>query len=298
VGFFFYNNQTDSILVKSVDILEMNYEYDLVNKTKLLEKYLDQTVYLQQKSGAREPFRLLSVSHGLVLEHVETREIVLDPTEQLVLPSLPAGLIVRPALVWKIRPAVSEAIEVSYLTRGFSWTVNYVMNLRDTRLSLTGWVEIKNETGTVFSNARIKLIAGEVKRIEKDEDDIIRPTYDMRIVESSIDQSFEEKEFADYHMYTLQGRTTLKNEQTKQIQLFQADDVPCETYYEYRTGGKRANIMVKFENNEANRMGIPLPKGIIKVYQEDAADGQHEFIGEDEIDHTPRNESVWQLMCI
>jgi hypothetical protein len=284
--------ETDSILVKGVDILEMNYEYDLVNRSKLLEKYLDHTVYVRTASGSREAYRLLSVAHGIVLEHAETKEIVLDPAGELILPSLPDGLIVRPALNWKIRTTVSQHIDVSYLTKGMAWTVNYVMNLQGDKLSLTGWVDIKNETGTTFTNARIKLIAGEVKRIEAPESPAYHPEIlYSRCAESSI-SGFEEKEFADYHLYTLQGETTLKNEQSKQVRLFQAEDVPCRIYYECTTGTKRADIMVMFDNDEASRLGIPLPKGRIKVYQEDQADGQHEFIGEDEIEHTPKNESV------
>lgn len=283
--------ETDSILVEGVEILEMNYEYDLVNKAKLLEKYLGHTVYLNKESK-RESFRLLSVAQGLVLEHEGTKEIVLDPVDELILPKLPDGLIIRPAIVWKIKPSESEQIKVSYLTKGFSWNVNYVINLREDKLSLVGWVNIKNETGTTFTNSKIKLIAGEVKRVIKEEEYPlpIRMYSDLEIREDMV--PFEEKEFADYHLYTLHGHTTLKNEQSKQIRLFQADNVPCKVYYECRTGWKRANIKITFDNRETSNMGFALPKGIIKVYQEDQADGQHEFIGEDQIDHTPKNEMV------
>jgi hypothetical protein len=285
--------ETDSILVKGVDIIEMNYEYDLVNKSKLLEKYLDHTVYVRTASGSREAYRLLSVNHGILLEHTASKEIVLDPAGELILPSLPEGLIVRPALNWRIRPMDGERpIDVSYLTKGFAWTVNYVVSLQEDKLSLTGWVDIKNETGTTFPSARIKLIAGEVKRIEAPEPPSYHPEIlYSRCAESSI-SGFEEKEFADYHLYTLQGETTLKSEQSKQVRLFQAEDVPCRIYYECTTSAKRADIMVKFDNDEASQLGIPLPKGRIKVYQEDQSDGEHEFIGEDEIEHTPKNESV------
>jgi hypothetical protein len=285
--------ETDSILVKGVDILEMNYEYDLVNKSKLLEKYLDHTVYVRTADGSRAAYRLLSVAHGIVLEHTESKEIMLDPGGELVLPSLPEGLIVRPALNWRIRPTDGEQhIDVSYLTKGLAWTVNYVMNLQEDKLSLTGWVDIKNETGTTFPNARIKLIAGEVRRIEEPESYYYSPIVYSKCAEDN-GPAFEEKEFADYHLYTLQGETTLKNEQSKQVRLFQAEDVPCRIYYECVTGAKRADIMVQFDNDEASRLGIPLPKGKFKVYLEDQADGQHEFIGEDEIEHTPKDESVW-----
>lgn len=287
--------ETESILVKGVDLREMNYEYDLVNKTKLLEKYIGQTVYLRQGADSgKAPYRLLSVSHGLVLEHEETREIVLDPADELVLPKLPEGLIVRPALVWKIAPSETDVLEVSYLTRGFKWDVNYVMHLQGDRFSLAGWVNIKNTSGATFPNARIKLIAGEVKRVEKAAPELPLRAYREDIVESSMTGAFEEKEFADYHLYTLAEPTTLKNEQDKQIRLFQADEVPCRVYYEYWTGRGEtsAHIMIAFDNIEADRMGIPLPKGIVKVYQEDQSDGQLEFIGEDTIDHTPKNETV------
>ncbi|WNR45154.1 DUF4139 domain-containing protein [Paenibacillus roseipurpureus] len=282
--------ETESILVKGIEILEMNYEYDLVNKSKLLEKYLGHTVFLQRNSR-REEYRLLSISHGVVLEHVDSGEILLDPKDELILPKLPHGLIIRPAIKWKIRPSESEQIEVSYLTKGFSWNVNYVMNLKGDQLSLAGWVNIKNESGATFSNAKIKLIAGEVKRVFN-EVDLMPVTYHSdatRIMESRI--PFEEREFADYHLYVLQECTTLKNEQSKQIRLFQVDNVPCQVYYECRTGWKRANIIVTFQNIESSNLGFPLPMGTIKVYQEDH-DSQNEFIGEDAIDHTPKNEII------
>jgi hypothetical protein len=286
--------ETESILVKGVDIREMNYEYDLVNKTKLLEKYIGQTVFLRQgANGERSAYRLLSATHGIVLEHEETKEIVLDPADELILPKLPEGLIVRPALVWKIVPSETSSIEVSYLTKGFKWDVNYVMHLQGDRLSLAGWVNIKNKSGATFPNARIKLIAGEVKRVEKKNSDLSMRIYAEGISDSNVNP-FEEKEFADYHLYTLSETTTLKNEQNKQVRLFKVDHVPCCTYYEYWTGrgDTNANTMISFDNKEADGMGIPLPKGIVKVYQEDQTDGQLEFIGEDAIDHTPKNETV------
>jgi hypothetical protein len=284
--------ETDSLMIKGIQVHELNYDYDLVNKAKLFEKYLDKIVYLKDGQGARKECRLLSVHGGIMLEDVETKELLIDPADEIILPKLPEGLIIKPALVWKIPPQETSAIEVSYITGGLAWTANYVMELSGTFCHVDGWVEILNQSGATFIDANLKLIAGEVKRvkggfIEPEPHYIIHEVYSP-----SIDPSFTEQEFADYHMYKLNRTVTMKNEQTKQIQFFQAQNVPCAVYYECQTSDKKAKTYVELYNRADQNLGIPFPKGTVKVYQRDEADDALEFIGEDEIDHTPRNEKI------
>ncbi|WP_248928652.1 DUF4139 domain-containing protein [Paenibacillus hamazuiensis] len=281
---------TDSLLIQGLRIHEMNYEYDLVNKEKLLGKYVGRHVKLKGQDGNMKECRLLSADHGLILENIETKEIYLDPKDELVLPELPEGLLIKPALAWKIPRQHSDCIEVSYLTEGLDWVTNYVVELRQDHCDLTGWVRIDNQTGTTFSNAKLKVIAGDVQRIRPEP-----PLYVQKrenVVYSTADANFVEKEFADYHIYTLDQSVTLKQNQTKQIPLFQAQNVPCKVYYDCRSSRTKARIILEFMNANHMQLGRPLPKGLIKVYQRDEQDGALEFIGEDELNHTAKNETV------
>lgn len=285
--------EVDSLLIQGIRIRDSNLDYDLATKSSLLEKYIGNTVYLKQDSGAPIACRLLSVQGGIVLENEASKEIYLDPKQELILPRLPEGLIVRPALIWGIPPQEAEQVEVSYLTSGLRWHANYVLELQESRCHMTAWVSLTNETGTTYEQAMLKLIAGEVQRLG---DVVLLPTrieeHDKMVVYSAQDGSFEEKSFADYHMYTIDRPVTLKNNQTKQIQLFAAEDIECRKYYACKTYSTTAKICLDLPNTKESGMGVPLPEGRIKVYQRDQADEQLEFIGEDEIEHTPRGETV------
>lgn len=281
--------ETNSLIVKGLHILEMNYDYDLVSKEKLLEKYLDRHVWIVSSNDQTE-YRLLSVASGMVLENVVTKEIVIDPEGQLILPSLPDELIVKPALIWKIRPSESTSVQVSYITKGIEWTANYVVNFEPTHLKLSGWVDIQNQSGATYQNANLKLIAGEVKRVDQETD--YHRDDEYILYNSSPEISFEEKSFADYHMYTLQNQTTLKQNQSKQINFIELGEIPYKKYYEMGRWDDNPRILIEFKNDKASGMGLPLPKGLIKVYQEDDQDHHLEFVGEDSITHTPKDEEI------
>ncbi len=284
--------ETDSIIVDGVEVIELNYDYDLVNKEKLMEKYLDKIITLYDKEEkTREQYKLLSVKGGLVLEKADTKEIIINPEGEIILPKLPSELIVKPALIWRITPTDAKEINVSYITKGLSWTANYVITLGEKDFVLAGWVNIENNSGTTYENATLKLIAGEVKRI-KDDDEVQYIREDNICYSESPSPNFVEDSFADYHMYSLQHRTTLKNNQSKQINFINADRVGYHKYYDFGRHEENAKIIVEFENNSDNRLGMPFPKGNIKVYKEDSKDGNLEFTGEDRIKHTPKDEKV------
>ena len=156
-----------------MNILEFNYDYDLVGREKLLKKYIDKEVFLKDReTGEKRSCRLLSVegTGRCVLEDSTTKEIYIDTQAELILPSLPSGLIVKPALVWKIAPTNTDKVKVSYLSRGFNWNANYVIELLESTLNIAGWAEIDNQCGTTFENAKVKLIAGDVNRIQNDDE--------------------------------------------------------------------------------------------------------------------------------
>lgn len=284
--------ETDSLIVEGLNILEFNYDFDLVDRDKLLRKYIDKEVFLKdRKTGERKSCRLLSIEGAgkCVLEDNDSKEIYLDTQSEIVLPSLPSGLIVKPALVWKISETNTDEVKVSYLSEGFSWNANYVIELKKQTLNITGWAEIENQCGMTFENARIKLIAGDVNRIQNEDKDYELKMY---VCESSAAPQAEEKAFFDYHMYTLKHLTTLKDNQTKQINIFGGSEIPYKHYYKLDLHEEKADIIVEFQNIKESGLGIAIPKGKIKLYKADDADNSLEFIGEDSIDHTPKDEPI------
>lgn len=285
--------ESDSLLVEGLNVLEFNYDYDLVDRTKLLQKYIDKEVYLiHRKTGEKKSCRLLSVEQSgrCVLEDNSTKEIYIDTQAELVLPSLPSGLIVKPALVWKIVPSKAESVKVSYLSQGFNWSANYVIELLQHTLNIAGWAEIQNQSGTTFENVQVKLIAGDVNRITEEEDDDL--PYRVYEAQAGFAPQAEEKSFFDYHMYTLFNRTTLKDNQTKQISILNGQSVPYKRYYRLNLHEDKVNVVIEFDNIKESGLGLAMPKGKIKLYQADDADNSLEFIGEDSIGHTPKDEDI------
>ena len=227
-----------------------------------------------------------------VLENNVTKELYLDTQAELVLPSLPSGLIVKPALVWKISPTSADLVKVSYLSKGFNWVANYVVEISASTLNIAGWAEIENQSGTTFEDAKVKLIAGDVNRITDDEDyGISRNIMCAQALELPSSQA-EEKTFFDYHMYTLNNLTTLKDNQTKQINILNGQNVPYKKYYILNLREDKVNVVIEFANKKECGLGLALPKGKIKLYMADEADNSLEFLGEDKIDHTPKDEDI------
>jgi len=287
-------------------ILEQNYEYDLLSSDKLLEKYVGKTVRLYQSDGTFHEAKLLSTA-GPVFEI--NGQIHLGYSGRMVLPALPENLVAKPTLVWLLRnqTAAAQRVEASYLTGGITWKADYVMvvNDSDTRSDLTGWVTIDNKSGATYGNAALKLVAGDVNRARDGR-------RDGRLLELAAkaasareaSRDFAEEGFFEYHLYTLDGRTTIKNQQTKQLALLNAADVAITkhlVYYGapdyYRTtygaplSNQKVSVLLELKNSKEQRLGLPLPKGKVRVYKADAG-GSQQFIGEDWIDHTPAGERV------
>jgi hypothetical protein len=287
-------------------ILEQNYEYDLLSSDKLLEKYVGKTVRLYQSDGTFHEARLLSTA-GPVFEI--NGQIHLGYSGRLVLPALPDNLVAKPTLVWLLRnqTAAAQRVEASYLTGGMTWKADYVLvvNADDTRSDLTGWVTIDNKSGATYGNAALKLVAGDVNRVRdgRREGRVLELAAKAASAREA-SRDFAEEGFFEYHLYTLDGRTTLKNQQTKQLSLMSAADVPVTkhlTYYGaqdyYRTSygmpisNQKVAVLLELKNSKEHRLGVPLPKGKVRVYKADSG-GSQQFIGEDWIDHTPKDERV------
>src|SRR6266436_10390826 len=290
----------------ALKILEQNYEYDLLTSAKLLEKYVGKKVRLYQPNGTYQDATLLS-TNGPIYEI--NGQIHMGHSGQVVLPALPDNLVSKPTLVWLLRNArpAPQRVEASYLTGGITWKADYVMviNPADTRSDLTGWVTIDNKSGGAYSNAALKLVAGDINRATD-------PRREGRVLEkaamaspaSNAGRDFREETFFEYHLYSLDGRTTIKDNQTKQLALLTSDEVPvtkqliyygAQDYYRNAYGvpisNQKVAVYLELRNSQEHRLGVPLPKGKIRVYKADRS-GSQQFIGEDWIDHTAKDERL------
>jgi hypothetical protein len=293
----------------SLRVLEQNYEYDLMSPQKLMDKYVGKEVRLYQKNlySEREEVvsaTLLSTNNGPIYK-IGT-DITFNHPGQVIFPGLPEGLIPKPTLVWLLdtRQTGTREIEATYLTNGITWRADYVVTLdeRDSSADLNGWVTIDNKSGATYRDARLKLVAGDINRVR---DELHYAVKGMRMgAAAPAPAQFKEEGFFEYHIYTLQRPSTIRDNQTKQISLVTANSIPVrkeflfkgENSYFYgpaaETGGKqKVGVYVEMTNRKENNLGIPLPKGTIRVYKHDS-DGSLQFIGEDAIDHTARDEKV------
>lgn len=297
---------------QGLKILEQNYEYDLLNPQKLLEKYIGQKVKIFEKhyyTGEEKIVEaiLLSTNGGAIYQI--DGSIHLGHRGRVILPAIPDNLIAKPTLVWLLqnRTYGFQTIEASYLTGGISWKADYVFVLssKDNGGDLTGWVTIDNKSGATYRNATLKLVAGDIHRAQNQRrlyGAMDRAAKAARSMESL--REFTEQGFFEYHLYTLQGKSTIKDRQTKQISLLSATDVPvkkqfiyygAQEYYRNRYGmpisNQKIGVYLEVSNKKENRLGMPLPKGIVRVYKADDG-GSLQFVGEDRIDHTPKDEKI------
>ncbi|MEN6521247.1 MAG: DUF4139 domain-containing protein [Armatimonadota bacterium] len=302
-----------SILIRSLSnsgsfsILEQNYQYDLINPENILNKSVGQrvTFTIFDESGkqyTQSGILLSPVSNGGVVIKTDDGNVVLSPQGQVSLVKMPEGLRPRPTLNWLLRSSKSgsQQAEISYMTDGIGWKADYVVlvNKNDTALDLNGWVTLNNQCGTTYNDAKLTLMAGDVKRAQ----DKIYGAAKKRayspaqvLTEAETAPQFEEKSFFEYHMYTMERPTTIRNNETKQLSLLNAANtkVTKELIYDPQdnTNYHKINVVLQLMNSKENNMGMPLPAGKIRVYKLDDQ-GAQQFIGEDMIDHTPKDEKI------
>ncbi|MBI4559167.1 MAG: DUF4139 domain-containing protein [Candidatus Hydrogenedentes bacterium] len=290
----------------SLQILEQNYEYDLMSPAKLMEKFVGKEVRLvnfSKEIGFTEVFaELLSVHEGPIYR--VNNEIFLGHPGNVVLPEIPENLIAKPSLIWLVdNDATDQEIEAGYLTGGIEWRADYVLTLAKSEESLdvAGWVTLNNQSGAQYTNAQLKLVAGEVNIVQE----MLYAELAAEVMpkRAMAPPPMREEAFAEYHLYTLPRRTTIKQNQSKQVSLLTASGVNVQKQYEFRGDvsfysqkfgplkDQKVGVFLKFANKEANHMGMPLPAGIMRIYQEDS-DGMLQFAGEDRIQHTPKDEEV------
>ena len=292
-------------------VLEQNYEYDLMNEAKLLDKYVGKKIKIfnWNEYQDRKEFveaELLSNNQGQIYRI--NGEIYLGHPGYKILPEIPENLIAKPTLTWTYdtKTRKSHNLEVSYLTEGINWKADYVvvLNKEDTGADLSGWVTVNNQSGATYKDAKLKLIAGTIHRAPNQFYEE-RGMYEkaMRMSEAAAPQ-FAEQGLFEYHLYDLQRRTTIKDNQTKQISLLEASGANVQkellvygiqnyftSRYTEQVEKQPVNVYVKFKNSKENHLGMPLPEGIMRLYKKDDK-GSLQFVGEDRIHHTPKDEEV------
>jgi hypothetical protein len=305
-------------------VLEQNFQFDLVSTQKLLLKFIDRQVTVDKNMGNTvTPITgtLLSATDGIVLRGNDGSIYSLPAYTSVRFPDLPGGLNTRPTLVWDVTSPAggSQKTRVTYQTGGITWWADYNLIFNEGAdansgvLDLSAWVSIINQSGATYDNARLKLIAGDVHRAQPQMNAVARREVLMKAAAAEADVAgFTQKDFFEFHLYTLGRPTTLPNNSTKQIELFdQARQIPAkkvllyygavEPYlydspYTDRNMGvamnKKVDVYLEFKNDKQYGLGVPLPAGRLRVSQLDKADNSLEFIGEDTIDHTPKDEQV------
>ncbi|CAN5769504.1 DUF4139 domain-containing protein [soil metagenome] len=313
--------EPQTVQVKALDqsalsILEQNYRYDLLTPEALLEKSIGKKVKIyrpNKQTGQDDVFEaeILAVSSGVPVFRIGGQITYGVPGGRFAFPEVPANLVAKPSLVWLLDSNTSKArVEVTYLCRGFNWVADYVLSVGEetdataiSKADLTGWVTLHNDTGTSFENAKLKLVAGDVQRV----DESVNGKNDYGGAESTPDEKpsqFSQEDFFEYHLYGLERPTDLLSNEQKQVTLLEAQQLDVhrrlvfegnDYYYRGRYGqvssNQKVSVFLEIENTEKNHMGMPLPKGVLRVYKADKS-GTKQFIGEDRIDHTPRDEKI------
>ena len=297
----------------ALGVVEQNYEYDLLEPEKLLRKYVGREVTLvrtRQDGGTTrsEEVRalLLSYNNGPVWQI--GKEIVTGlHADHIRFPELPGNLYSRPTLIWSLhnRGAVRHRVEASYLASKLSWNADYVLTVsRDDKASdLDGWVTLNNGSGTAFKNTKLQLVAGDLNRVRQEM--AMMTDAVGRRSQAAAAPAMAQEAFGDYHLYTLGRRTSINNNETKQVSMLAGTGVPTlkryvvngQAYY-YRNAQHPGaplkdvvQVFYQFRNEEKAGLGMPMPAGVVRVYQADSQGGV-QFVGEDRVAHTPKDETI------
>ena len=295
----------------SISVLEQNFDFDLLTPQKLLEKYVGRSVSIIRTNVATgqettEQAQVLSSNSGVVLKIGDRIETGIPG--RIIYGDVPANLRDRPTLVMALDNAGAQQqdVELSYLTSGLAWKADYVveLNAAEDKLDISGWVTLTNTSGATYRNAKLQLVAGDVNQVAPQRERRPLAMAAPAPAMAKARNDMVEESLFEYHLYTMTRPTTIAENQTKQVSLLSASGVPArkelllkgnDYYYQSSHGDlgqkMKVGVFVEFDNKETAQLGMPLPKGIIRVYKKDRA-GNAQFIGEDRVDHTPKNETV------
>ena len=296
-----------------LDVLEQNYEYDLLEPDKLLRKYVgrDVTLVRRKTDGGTTTeedvkARLLSYNNGPVWR-IGNGIVTGMNADHIRFPELPDNLYSRPTLIWTLQNsgASRHRIEASYLAGKLVWNADYVLTVgRDDKTGdLDGWVTLSNGSGTAFKNAKLQFVAGDLNRVRQAIEEM---AFDRAERSAAAPQAkMAQETFSEYHLYTLPRKTTINNAETKQLSMLSGTGVPVQKryvvdgqYFYYRNAAHPGaplkdvvQVYYQFKNDETSGLGMPMPAGVVRVYQSDSAGGV-QFVGEDRIGHTPKDETL------
>jgi hypothetical protein len=297
-----------------LDIVEQNYEYDLLEPDKILRKYVGRDVILvrpRQVDGTtrQEEVKARLLSYNTAPVWQIGNEIVTGlHADHMRFPELPGNLYVRPTLIWSLdnQGAAQHKVQASYLATALKWNADYVLTVdRDDKTAdVDGWVTLTNNSGTSFRSAKLQLVAGELNRVRQ----VMRREVDMlqeRMSAAAPDARMAEEAFSDYHLYTLERKTSINNQETKQVSMLAATNFPVRKRYVvdgqnhyYRNSMSpgspikdQVKVFYQLKNDASVGLGMPMPAGIVRVYQADSK-GSTQFVGEDRIEHTPKDETL------
>jgi len=308
-----------SLSMPETRVLDQSFEFDLVSMDKLLQRYLGQPVTVEQARGDdidTHSGTLLGTSGGLMLQDDSGAVITINQYLNIRFPSLPDGLISQPTLVWHLDAprAGTQNVEIAYQTSGMTWWADYNALLHHSdgacRLDLSAWVSLVNQSGAAYRQARLKLMAGDVRRIRQAQPAAMLQRVEVTGSRLAEADGFNEQAFNEYHLYTLGRPIDLPENATRQIELFPtARDIPCQQHLlvdgspgyfggqqfsDSFTGSSDVDVQVHYEfiNDRDSNLHAPLPAGRVRISELNRDDGELEFIGEDSIGHTPRDETV------
>ena len=299
----------DDLGLGDVRVLEQNFNFDLLNPSALLQKYVGHDVIVVHDARfpgehqTQETARLLSVNGGTILQYRNRIETAVQG--HLIFPSAPKTLSARPTLDLDMdsRRAGFETLDLSYLTSGLSWHADYVGVLTpdETALDLTGLVTLSNTSGTAYENARLQLVAGNVNAPQPEVNYALKTI--AKVSTRAAGSFVRQENYFEYHLYTFDRSTTILDNQTKQLTLLSARSVPIKKTlelrgfdYYYRNAQPDlgthlpVGVYVTFDN-KGGQLGVPLPAGTVRLYKNDSGNTS-QFLGSDHIDHTPKNEAV------
>jgi hypothetical protein len=292
----------------SVRVIEQNFDYDVLQPSAILNKYVGREVTVVHDKALpgqpqQERAKLLSTYNGIVLQYANRIETSVDG--RIVFPALPSDLRDQPTLVLDLAEAGAgtQDLDLSYITGGLTWRADYVgvVNSAEDRLNLNGLITLSNQSGTSFNDARLQLVAGNVNIVNPPSENQLREI--GHVTAAAYQPQVQEQSYFEYHLYTLAHPTSVLNNQTKQVSLLSAHDIPLRKTLEMRGGANYYNganadlgqhvklgVYLTF-SNKGGDLGIPLPGGVVRLYKNDEQ-GTSQFLGSDKIDHTPRNEDV------
>lgn len=304
--------ETAILTADKVALIEQNFEYDLLSPKTLLNKYVgkDVGVVIRNKDERLEKrATVLANNDGGVILKIDDKIMERDYTMTLVYDDVPQNLRDKPTMTMQLlaEQAGEQSLELTYLSKQLNWKADYIASLTDdNRLDLTGWVTLTNNSGTDYPNAKLQLVAGELNRVANDLDLSYEKGVQKRAMRAVAAPKMEEESLFEYHLYSLAFPVSIKNKQQKQVSLLSAAEVPYKKQlhinardsFGWRSWGKNSeyqdlsvDVKVIIDNNKAHNLGLPIPAGVVRTYQNDSS-GSMQFIGEDRIKHTPDNETI------